>query len=140
MGPITDHSGCQSHVGYVVDLDGGAANARVFLDIRPRHLNRQSLLHGGLAAMLLDAVSGYVAGGYFTGDGKGHVLTVSLTTQFIAPVDRGRVVATARTRGGGRSIVHVDGQLRDHRDRLVATSAGVFKQVRGERSEREPLA
>ena len=61
---------------------------------------------------MLDNAMGYAAS--LTGgvDGQMRVMTVSMTTQYIAPVQGGRVVATGEVTGGGRSLFFADGELR----------------------------
>ena len=48
MRVIRDQTGAQKALGYVVEIDEGAA--RVYLDIDHRHINRGDSLHGGIIA------------------------------------------------------------------------------------------
>ena len=54
---IHGETGTQSLIGYVLDV-GDQAGAVCWLDLDDRHLNRQGILHGGLAATLLDSAMG----------------------------------------------------------------------------------
>jgi acyl-coenzyme A thioesterase 13 len=65
--------------------------------------------------------------------GKAPFLTISMTTQFIAPGYPGRVCATGTVIGGGRSILYINGVLEHEDGTLIATSTGVFKRVPQER-------
>ncbi len=129
-GLILNHSGCQEAVGYVIDLNppiGGGVSC--WLDIAPRHLNRNGILHGGYMAMLLDIACGYAASMVYDAENLALMLTVSLNTSYVAPVQSGRVTAIGRVTGHGRSICHASGELRDGDDRLIATATGVFKRT-----------
>lgn len=122
-------SGCQDSVGYVVEMDPDGGMVSCWLDIRPQHLNRNNLLHGGFTAMLLDIACGYAASLHYDPDNLALVLTVSLSTQYIAPARSGRITATGRVSGGGRSICYASGELRDSDGTLIATATGVFKRI-----------
>lgn len=123
-----DISGTQSNIGYIVEIEDGVP--RAILDIDQRHINRNGGLHGGIMAMLLDAVSGYAAS--FMEDGKTEhpVATITMTVNYLAPVSTGRVIATATVTGGGRHIAFVDAEL-NHEDGVrVATSTGTFRLLK----------
>lgn len=97
--------------------------------VRPENLNRSGRLHGGVLMMLLDSASGYC--GCFTDAPGGRVdaVTLSLTTNFIAGVREGRLLAEARRTGGGRSVFFADAWVRDEAGRLLASSTGTFKYI-----------
>ena len=122
-------SGCQAAVGYVVELNPDGNSVSCWLDIQPQHLNRNNLLHGGFTAMLLDIACGYAASLHYDPDNLALVLTVSLSMQYIAPARGGRVTATGRVSGGGRSLCYASGELRDSDGLLIATATGVFKRI-----------
>lgn len=122
-------SGAQGLIGYDVDLDRATGRAEVSLEIAPQHLNRNDSLHGGILAMMLDSAAGFAASLNFGGEDLSRVVTVSLTTQFVAAVSAGRVVATGHVSGGGRKIVYADAELRDADGALIAKASGVFKKV-----------
>jgi uncharacterized protein (TIGR00369 family) len=130
---IRDETGAQSLIGYVVDVGGGDGCGRCWLDIGPQHLNRHGMLHGGIATALLDNASGTTGSLSVDDTGRVPFLTVSLTTQFIAPIGAGRVTATGRIAGGGRSLLYINADLCCEAGRLIATSSGVFKKVPQER-------
>lgn len=130
-GIIIGQSGAQQLVGYIVDVGQPDRMGRATLDVEPRHANRNGMLHGGIIAMLLDAACGFTAS-MRLGEGVAMtpLVTVSLTTQFVAAARMGsRVTAVGYPSGGGRKIGYVHGELRDEEDRLIATASGVFKRV-----------
>lgn len=124
---LTDETGAQRLIGFVVDLSG--ETARCWLDVDERHLNRHGVLHGGISATLLDVASGFTVSLAHDPTGRAPSQTVTLDAQFVAPARRGRVTATARITGAGRSLAFVAAELTDEAGRLVATSAGVFKRA-----------
>lgn len=129
-------SGAQEMVGYVVDMATPDGGARVTLDLDARHINRVGSLHGGIVAMLLDAAAGFAAARHWAGDepdGEApQLVTVSLNIHYVASADAGRVVATGRVSGGGRTLAHAEAELRHEDGRLLATASGVFRRVRGQ--------
>ncbi|SDE68711.1 uncharacterized domain 1-containing protein [Paracoccus isoporae] len=118
-----DMSGAGDLVGYRSSRDGGGSCS---LEIGPQHLNRLGLLHGGFVSMLLDNGCG-VALRLDLGDIDADVVTVSLTVNFIAAARQGRVTATGRITGGGRSLKFAEADLRDETGRLIATGSATFK-------------
>jgi len=117
-----DISGASELVGYTsFGNDGG----RCELMVGPQHLNRIGLLHGGFVSTLLDNACG-IAVRAESGDLEAIVVTASLQVSFIASVDRGRIVATARVRGGGRRQKFVEAELHDEDGRLLATASALF--------------
>lgn len=127
-GPKGTGSGAQNLIGY--DIDFSTGQARIILDIAPQHLNRNGSLHGGIFAMMLDAAAGYAASLSMSDAGNAPLVTLSLTTQFLAPGVGGQVIATGTHKGGGRSIIYADSEMRDEAGTLLATASGVFKALR----------
>jgi len=125
-----EDTGCQNLIGYHARMDMTDATCRVTLDLKPQHMNRNGVLHGGVVATLLDAVCGNTASGYFDLAEHAPVVTVSLNISFVAAVQGGQLVAMAQAVGGGRSLTYVNGELRDQDGRLLATACGVFKRMR----------
>ena len=48
---------------------------------------------------------------------------------YVAAVRQGRVTATGRATGGGRTLAYVTGELHSDDGTLIATAAGVFKRT-----------
>ena len=121
-------SGAQDLIGY--DIDFSTGQARIILKIGPQHLNRNGSLHGGIFAMMLDAAAGYAASLSLSDAGNAPLVTLSLSTNFLAPGVGGQVIATGTHKGGGRSIIFADAEMRDETGTLLATATGVFKAIR----------
>lgn len=83
--------------------------------------------------MLLDSASGAAASLTIDEKDRAPFLTVSLTTQFVAPAHGGRVTASAHVTGGGRSLLYISARLETEAGDLIANSTGVFKRVPQER-------
>lgn len=129
-GLILNETGAQRTLGYVVDVGRGDGRARVSLDIHEGHLNRHGALHGGLVTLLLDNAAGATASLSRDEAGRLPFVTISFTTQFVAPARSGRVTATGRVTGGGRSLLFVESELASDDGTLLATGSGVFKPAR----------
>lgn len=132
-GIIRDETGTQSLIGYVVDVSAKDGKGRCWLDIGPQHTNRHKALHGGIITCLLDNASGTTGSLTVDDTGKAPFLTISMNTHYLAPVFKGRVTATGRVTGGGKSLLFIDAELVDEEGRVIATSSGVFKRVPQER-------
>jgi uncharacterized protein (TIGR00369 family) len=131
-GLIRDETGAQTLLGYVVDISAGDGKGRCILDIGPQHGNRHGNLHGGIISCMLDNAMGFAAS--LTGDAAGETrfMTISMTTQYLAPAGEGRVTATGEITGGGRSLVFAEGEVTDATGTVIATATGVYKKVRGQ--------
>jgi len=129
-GIIENETGAQRLLGYVLDVGRGDGCARCSLTIEESHANRHGMLHGGLAAVLLDNAMGATASLSVDATGRQPFLTIALNTQFLAPGRIGtRLTATGRRSGGGRSLVFVEGALVDEAGTPIATASGVFKRA-----------
>jgi len=121
-------------IGYKIGkptAEGGTAT----LKIRPEHLNRSGVVHGGIMMTLID-VACSVAGQYRP-PGEPPVLSasISITTSFVGNVDRGMLIATGRKTGGGKRIFFAKGEVRDAKGNLLAQGEGVFRYRSPEATE-----
>lgn len=112
-----------------------ATGPRLVLDVRPEHINRNGAVHGGVLLSLLDSVCSLAGTRLEDGRIKGRVVAVSITANFIAAVSQGTLHACARTRGGGRRILLVDGEIRDDEGTLIATASGVIRRIEDKGAE-----
>jgi uncharacterized protein (TIGR00369 family) len=102
-----------------------AGHAVVGLQIRPHHLNRVGIVHGGLYSVLADAAGG-LAGCYSEDPGR-RVLafTVSLTTNFLDSARQGHLRATGTVMRSGRRLFFSNVDIACD-GRRVATAQGSF--------------
>lgn len=133
-GIIRDETGTQRTLGYVLDVSRDDGRARCTLTLDERHTNRHGMLHGGLAAVMLDNAMGATGSLSVDPSGLHPMLTLSLTTNFLSS---GRVGATLTAEGwvtgGGRKTKFIDGRLTAEDGRVVATATGVFRPMAVER-------
>ena len=124
-------SGAQDLVGYKIDLSNPEGGAVVRLTVQAKHLNRNGTLQGGIHAMLLDAAAGFAASRHLAGQEPEvvPVVTLSLTTHFLAPANLGDVIATGRVTGGGRKVVYAEADMRDAEGTLLSQGTGIFKRT-----------
>lgn len=128
---IRGETGTQRTLGYVIEIGHADDGARCILDVTEAHTNRHDVLHGGIAATLLDNAMGATSSLTVDPTGRTPFLTISMATQFLAPAFAGkRLTASARVTGGGRSILFLEARLVDQDDRLIATATGVFKRAK----------
>jgi uncharacterized protein (TIGR00369 family) len=129
-GLITDETGAQRLIGYVLDVGQQDRCARCHLSLTDQHLNRHGVLNGGIATAMLDNALGATASLTVDPEGRAPFLTISLSMQFVAPARKGaELTATGHVVGGGRALLFLDGTVRDADGTLIATATGVFKRV-----------
>lgn len=124
-------SGAQDLVGYRIDLSNPEGGAVVRLEVAAKHLNRNGTLQGGIHAMMLDAAAGFAASRHLAGQDPQivPVVTLSLTTHFLAPTNTGEVTATGWVRGGGRKVIYADAEIRSAEGTLLSQASGIFKRT-----------
>ena len=111
----------------ILDWQDGLASLQV--DLACNHLNPLGLVHGGLYASMLD-VALAMSGSYRPApEGLYPGLTLSLTTQYIAPLrlEDGFAVAKAWRTGGGKYMFFAEGEVLSPDGRVIASAIGVFK-------------
>lgn len=105
--------------------------AEMVLELRPDHMNRADMMHGGLTTTLLDSVLGYAA---CYCDAPGHVrrcVTLSLATSYMGQTNGGIITAIGKLRGGGRRIVTCTGEILNDTGDIVAIGEGVYRYRTG---------
>jgi uncharacterized protein (TIGR00369 family) len=85
--------------------------------------NPIGLVHGGLVCTLLDSVAGCAVHTTLPA-GVGYT-SLEIKVSYLRPVrlDDGELVATGRVTKPGRRAAFAEGEVRDQRDRLVATAS-----------------
>ena len=126
-----ERSGAQDLVGYTIDLTDPKGTAVVRLTVEEKHLNRNGTLQGGIHAMMLDAAAGFSASRHLAGQEPVvvPVVTLSLTTHFLASAPLGEVIATGHVVGGGRKVIYANAEIRDGAGQLLSQGNGVFKRT-----------
>ena len=128
---LNQAGGFNHHNGIMIlDWQDGLAALRV--DLAHDHLNPLGLVHGGLYASMLD-VALAMSGSYRPApEGLYPGLTLSLTTQYIAPLqlEDSFAIAKARRTGGGKTVFFAKGEVLAPDARVIASASGVFKPGR----------
>ena len=123
--------GFNQYIGIII-LDWQDSIASLQVDLTHDQLNPLGLVHGGLYASMLD-VALAMSGSYRPApEGLYPGLTLSLTTQYIAPLqlEDGFALAKARRTGGGKSVFFAEGEVLSPDGRVIAMASGVFKPGR----------
>jgi len=109
--------------------------AVVHLEIDDRHLNTLRIAHGGVLLSAMDSALGWCGMYRDPPENPQRCMTINLTTNFHAPIRRGRLIVTARRTGGGKSVAHCEAEARDESGRLIGTATGAFKLLRERHTE-----
>ncbi len=97
------------------------------VEITPDLKNGFGTAHGGLLMTLLDAC---MAGAASSTLDAGHsVITIDMQVNFLTP-GHGKLTGEGKVLRGGRSIIVVEGWIRDEKDELVAKGTGLFRPLR----------
>lgn len=106
----------------VVAAAGGTAE--LGFTAQPELMNHAGALHAGVQCAALDTAAGYAAATL-----AGPVVTLQMTTQFLASAKGEQFLARASVTKAGKAQLFVDAQLfgrRDGEERLVASAMAVL--------------
>ena len=96
----------------------------------PSLCQQHGFIHAGIISTVLDSACGYTGSLHIDREALPQMLSLSFTTQYLAPGGSGQVMARGLVTGGGRRTLFIAGELLDSDGRLLATSTGVYKPVR----------
>ena len=103
----------------------------LLLELKPMHLNRSGVVHGGVLATLIDAAGGF-AGCYCAVPGNvRRALTLSMSTQFTGQTRAGLVKAIGHRSAGGRKIFFASVEVFSEQDELIALGQGTYRYRAG---------
>lgn len=122
-------SGPDRHVPFTDDMGvtcerAEAGEAVVSLSLRPELLNNHGGGHGGVVMTLLDSAMAHAALSRI--DYAREVVTIDMHIAFMRPAN-GRLVATGRATGGGRSVCFCEASIVDADGELTAQAMGTFR-------------
>lgn len=128
-GDALPRSGPDRHVPFTVHLGirrerAEAGEAVVSMELAPHLLNNHGAAHGGVVMTLLDVAMSNAA--LSRVDYKREVVTIDLHVGFMR-ASSGRLLATARVTGGGKSICFCEAHIVDARGQAVAQAMGTFR-------------
>jgi uncharacterized protein (TIGR00369 family) len=102
----------------------GGGEAVVALDLLPDLLNNHGAGHGGVLMTLLDSAMANAALSRI--DFAREVVTIDMHISFMCPAT-GRLQATGRATGGGRSVCFCEAEVAYATGRIVAKAMGTFR-------------
>ncbi len=111
-------------IGRLIGLEVQPASgdqAEVFLEVDERMHNPMGFVHGGVIALLADATMGIAFGR--TLDDQRSFATIEMKTNFLRPVKKARLQATARVVSRGLRIGFVEATIVDRHRKLIATAS-----------------
>ena len=93
--------------------------------VQSKHLRTFGILHGGVAATLLDTAMGYAAG--TQAPENHHLVTVQLSVNFTRAAREGELLtAVGEVQHAGRLTAVVRGEIRNAANDLVAAGTATF--------------
>jgi uncharacterized protein (TIGR00369 family) len=105
--------------GQLISAERGDISIRI--TTRPEMANPTGLLHGGMQAGILDDTMGVMCAtlGY-----KGFLISLDMNVNYLGKVPIGNdVIARAHVVREGKTIVHIEAELRDDAGAIVATAS-----------------
>lgn len=112
----------------LVDVQAGRATMEMEAD--ERHANPMGTLHGGILCDLGDAAMG-TAFATTCEDGESYA-TLELKCNFLRPVWKAQLKASAWVVHRGKTIGMAECEVRDERDRLIAKLSSTLTVLRGD--------
>jgi uncharacterized protein (TIGR00369 family) len=125
-----DESPFLSYLGTEL-LEWSDGHVRIGLQLRPHHLNRSGVVHGGVLAALMDH-GGSFSGLYCTVSGnRRYSMTLSLTSNYLGQDRSGYLTVIGERTGGGKSIYFARTEVLSQAGVRLASSASVHRYRKG---------
>ena len=107
------------------------------LAVRPELCNANGLLHGGVLMTLLDSASGCACTFNESATARRLSVTLAFTTQFIKAAHEGDILTIlgAWRPSTSQSTFAAETEIYDQTGALLATGAGTFRYLKGERAD-----
>ena len=96
------------------------------LPVTPSIQNALGFVHGGVYATMLDQILTL----FCYSVSKCFVVTIDLNIHYVANIQEGKLVATAKILQQGYRIMMGQGEVRDEKGNLLAIGTGSFKVIR----------
>ena len=96
-------------------------------ELKPEHLNRSGIPHGGFISALLDAATALT--GAYSDDPLNYrkALTLSLNINYLGQAQSNKIYAIGRVTASGRNIYYGAADVYDSFDNIIASGQGVFR-------------
>lgn len=111
------------HLGFVREF-AQAGKAIVSVELRPELTNNHGGGHGGLVMTLLDSAMAHAALSKI--DYSREVVSIDVHVSFLRP-STGKLTATGRAVGGGKSVCFCEAQIVDSEGQVAARAMGTFR-------------
>jgi uncharacterized protein (TIGR00369 family) len=122
-----------NHLGFVVE-QWQENFIKMSAELKPEHLNRSDIPHGGYISALLDAATA-LSGAYSDDpDDYRKALTLSLNINYLGQAQTNKLYAIGKVTASGRNIYYASAEVFDSLDNLIASGQGVFR-YRKEKSD-----
>jgi len=122
-----------NHLGFVVE-QWQENFIKMSAELKPEHLNRSDIPHGGYISTLLDAATA-LSGAYSDDpDDYRKALTLSLNINYLGQAQTNKLYAIGKVTASGRNIYYASAEVFDSLDNLIASGQGVFR-YRKEKSD-----
>ena len=127
--PQAPVSGPERHIPFLEKIGMrrvrvGGGEAVVMVDLQPDLLNNHGGGHGGVVMTLLDSAMANAALSRI--EFEREVVTIDMHIGFMRPAT-GRLEATGRATGGGRSVCFCEAEVVDASGAVVAKAMGTFR-------------
>jgi acyl-CoA thioesterase len=108
----------------LVLLSSGGGASEVELEVRPSHMNAVGVLHGGAVFTLVD--TGMACALMELLKQGESCVSVEIKVNNVAPIREGAIVARSTVGHRGKTLAHVETDVRTKHGRLVAKGLGTF--------------
>jgi uncharacterized protein (TIGR00369 family) len=123
-----------NHLGFVVE-EWREKHIKMSAELKPQHLNRSDIPHGGFISALLDATT--ALSGAYSDDPIEYrkALTLSLNISFLGQAQSNKLYAIGKVTASGRNIYYASAEVFDSADNLIASGQGVFRYRKNSSNE-----
>lgn len=122
---LTPHFPLQDFLGFEVHPGDGAATAT--LELGEQHMNPNGVAHGSVTFAMMDTAMGAAVMSVLD---EAHLCaTIEMQTRFHKGVSAGPLTATASVLTKGRRIIHLQAQVTDGAERLIASATASFAVI-----------
>lgn len=115
-----------NHLGFVIE-QWQENHIKMSAELKPEHLNRSGIPHGGFISALLDATT--ALSGAYSDDPLDYrkALTLSLNINYLGQAQSNKLYAIGKVTASGRNIYYGSGEVYDSLHNLIASGQGVFR-------------
>lgn len=115
-----------NHLGFVIE-QWHDNYIKMRAELKPEHLNRSDIPHGGFISALVDATT--ALSGAYSDDPHDYkkALTLSLNINFLGQAQSKSLYAIGKVTASGRNIYYASAEVFDSLDNLIAAGQGVFR-------------